>query len=408
MTDAQYEIRPARDDELDRVHFIIAYSFTADRTAEGRQKMAHVERIARPIVLIDGGEPVASLRVYPFRILIEGQPIEMGGVSSVSCLPEHRRKGHVGRLLVHALAEMRDRGQALSALYTPHPDLYRRYGWMVAASNLKYTFNPKHVHPYVTARPPGHAERVDEEDWTLIRDLYRQWAQERTGPLDRSEAWWREGFFRVIYDDGDRKLNDVAVWRNDAGEATGYMCYTPSRTPSGSSSVHVRELVSLSGEAHVGLLRYILSHDLSNEITYYGPVDDTFAYTFDNSYQLKREFVEDIMLRVVDVERAVAARPAGVGAGKGAFTIEIADAACPWNTGAWQITSEGGQLSAAKTDGAGQIAMEAATFAAIYDGYMKTSDAVRSGLAQSNDDKAIAQADATFATKYSPNCLDFF
>jgi hypothetical protein len=25
------EIRPARDDELDRVHFVVAYSFSADR-----------------------------------------------------------------------------------------------------------------------------------------------------------------------------------------------------------------------------------------------------------------------------------------------------------------------------------------------------------------------------------------
>jgi predicted acetyltransferase len=408
MTDDQYEIRLAHDDELDRVHFIVAYSFTADRSEHGRKQMMHVEKMARPIILLDAGEPVAALRVYPFRIRIEGRPIEMGGVSSVSCLPEHRRKGHVGRLLIYALAEMRDKGQHLSALYTPHPDLYRRYGWMVAASNLKYTWSPKQVRPYHSERPAGHAERVDEEGWPLIAELYEKWAVDRTGPLERSEAWWREGFFRVIYDDGERTLNDVVVWRNEAGVATGYMSYTPQRQASFGSTVQVRELVTLSGEAQTGFLRYILSHDLSNEITYYGPIDDTFAYTVDNSFQLKREFVEDIMLRVVDVEGAVGARPAGPGAPEGALTIEISDAACPWNSGTWHITSEGGRLAAAKSDGAGQIAMEVATFAAVYDGYMKTTDAVRAGLAESTDAAAMALADSVFAVKYAPNCSDFF
>jgi predicted acetyltransferase len=406
MTDAQYEIRPARDDEMDRVHFLVAYSFTGDRTLEGRAKMRHLEEMARPQVLIDGGEIVASLRVYPFRMLVNGAPVDMGGVSAVSCLPEHRRKGHVGRMLEHALAEMRDRGQLLSALYTPHPDLYRRYGWMTAAANLKYTWNPKHVRPYIPERPPGRAERVTEEDWPLIAAVYEQFIRGRTGPIERTEARWKEAFFRDIYDDS-RAINDVAVWRNEAGEATGYVSYRP-RQKGDRSVVEVKELVSLSGEAQTGLLRYILSHDLNDEITWYGPVEDGFSFTVDNPQLMKREFVEDLMLRVVDLPAAVAARPAGAGTPDGAFTLELADAACPWNSGTWRVTAEDGRLEAAKADGAGQVAMTAATFGAVYDGYLRTSDAVRTGLAQSADTDAMAHADRAFASDSRPLCYDFF
>jgi len=147
---AMPEIRPAREDELDRVHFIAAYSFTGDRSQEGRERGRHIEELGPATVLLEDGEIVAALKVYPFTMLVNGAPIGMGGVSGVSCLPEARRKGHVGALLRYVLAEMRDRGQPLSALYTPHPALYRKYGYMVAAANLKFSFHPQ-------ARRPVHS-----------------------------------------------------------------------------------------------------------------------------------------------------------------------------------------------------------------------------------------------------------
>ena len=98
-----YEIRPAKPEELDDVHFVVSYSFSGDRSETGRNKYRHVEEFANPTVLLDDGKIIASLRVYDLAMLINGASVRMGGVSSVSCLPEHRRKGHVGRLLQHAL-----------------------------------------------------------------------------------------------------------------------------------------------------------------------------------------------------------------------------------------------------------------------------------------------------------------
>src|SRR5213080_2952737 len=148
------EIRAAREDELERVHFVVAYSFTADRTPKGREGMRHLEELAWPSVLLEDGEIVATLRVYDFTMLVNGDPIPMGGISTVACLPEYRRKGYVGMLLRHALETMRQAGQSVSGLFTPHPALYRKYGWMVAASNLKCSFNPKQVAPYRSRSGP--------------------------------------------------------------------------------------------------------------------------------------------------------------------------------------------------------------------------------------------------------------
>jgi predicted acetyltransferase len=169
----------------------------------------------------------------------------------------------------------------------------------------------------------------------------------------------------------------------------------------------MREFVPLTGSAYQGLLRFVLTHDLADEIMWYGPIGDPLAYALDDAEQVKREFIDDMMLRVVDIEKAVAARPAGPGAPDGAFTIAIADAAAPWNQGTWRIECGGGRLSAKKAAGAGGLSMEAATFAAVYDGYMKASEAVRSGLAD-GDPVAARLADRLFASEHPPNGSDFF
>ena len=403
------EIRTAREDDLDRVHYLVAYSFTFDRGEEGRKQMKHLEEFAGPAtVLLEDGEIVASLKVYPFTMLVCGAPVPLGGVSAVSCLPEARRKGHVGQLLRHSLEVMHEAGTPLSALYTPHPSLYRKYGWMTAASNIKFTWHPKRVTAYNPGAARGRAVRVTEEDWPLIAGMYERYSAGRTGQLVRDEKWWKEAFFRPIYDP-ERKVSDVAVWYDEAGEPSGYLSYASSRDPGpeGSTKVRMREFVPLTGSAYQGLLRFVLTHDLADEIMWYGPIGDPLAYALDDAEQVKREFIDDMMLRVVDIEKAVAARPAGPGAPDGAFTIAIADAAAPWNQGTWRIECGGGRLSAKKAAGPGDLSMDAATFAAVYDGYMKASEAVRSGLAD-GDAIAARLADRLFASEHPPNGSDFF
>lgn len=280
---------------------------------------------------------------------------------------------------------------------------------MVAGSNLKYSFNPKQVSPYRSDPVQGRAVRVTEEDQPLVEQVFRRHSEGRTGPLVRSERWWKEAFFRRPYDE-KRRLSDVAVWR-EGDQATGYVCYESTRGPPPfrPSTIWLREFVALTADAYQGLLRYMLSHDLTDEIFWFGPQDDPLAYAVDDSYQVKREYMENMMLRLVDVESAVGSRAAAVGAPEGVFTIALSDAAAPWNQGTWRIECSSGKLQARRADGANaDLAMEAATFAAVYDGFMKATDAVRAGLAETSSESAAVLADRIFASEYPPRGTDFF
>jgi predicted acetyltransferase len=404
------EIRPAKPEELDEVHFVVSYSFSGDRTDTGRQGMSHVEQMANPLVLIDDGRIAACLRVYDLVERINGAHVRMGGVSSVSCLPEDRRKGHVGKLLRQALSDMRDAGQPLSALYTPHPTLYRRFGWMVAASSIKHTWHPKEVTTRDDRPAGGRAVRLTPEDWTRLEPVYSAYAEGRTGFLVRDDRWWREAVFHRFYDP-ERKLNDIALWVDPDGRDVGYVVYRSERerrTYSAHEVLLIQELISLTRDAYNGLIRYINSHDLVNEVVWFAPLDDPLALALDDSERVNRSIQDEFMLRVVDVPQAIAARPPALGSPEGAFTVHIADASAPWNQGMWRIESTGGVLHALKGKGAAQIQTDAPTFAAIYDGYLRTTDAVRTGLAECTDTEAASLADRILASDHPPYGSDFF
>lgn len=404
------QIREATPEDLDDVHFVAAYSFAGDRSAEGRKGLRHIEKMKMPTVLLQDGQIIASLRVYDLVQRINGAQIPMGGVSSVSCLPEHRRKGHVGKLLRQSLSDMRDKKQPLSALYTPHPTLYRRFGWMLAATSTKYTWHPKYVTTRDDRPANGHAVRLTTEDWPTLETVYNRFADGRTGYLVRSERWWREGVFHRIYD-FERKPNDVAMWVDPTDGPAGYAVYRVERNRTATEmndTVLVQEFIAHTRDAYNGLLRYLNSHDLIHEITWYGPIDDPLPLAFDDSERVKRAVQDEFMLRVVDVPQAVGVRPPALGAPEGAFTVHITDASAPWNQGTWRLESSDGVLHANKGKGAADISTDAATFAAIYDGFLRTTDAVRSGLADCSEPSAAALADRIMASDYPPFSSDFF
>jgi predicted acetyltransferase len=403
------EIRAITEEELDRAHFILGYSFTADRSPETRMK--HVECMGRSFALYEDGEMAACLRVLPLRMFLQGDSIALGGVSGVACLPEHRRKGYVGQLLRQALTVMREEGQPLSALHTPHPSLYRRYGWMVASSALLCRFGPKEIAPADAARPEGKAYRVTEEDWPAIAAIYKRFASPRNGYLDRDEHWWKEAVFRRIYDE-KRRPNDIAVWTDGEGEPSGYLAYhgASEHRPDAPSTdtISITELVALGADAYAGLLRYLLAHDLAQRVTWWAPVDEPFALTIDEPDRVRREHHYGFMLCVVDVEKAIAARQPAESAPEGAITVQIADAAAPWNQGVWRIECSGGRMAATRANGTADLSTDAAAFAAMYNGFLRPSDAARSGLASVNDPNAAALADRILATDYAPHASEFF
>ena len=405
------EIRPITDEEVERAEFITMYSFNSP---ERRDMAAAVERARRifpndwSLASFEDGEMTAFIRVMPFAMRVNGRGLSFGAVGPVVSAPEHRRKGHVGALLRRALADMRERGQVLSGLHTPHPTLYRRYGWEIASLRRQYVFAPKEIELMAQPSERGRFRMLQADDWAQADRVYRLHSATRNGPLHRGELWWREAIFGTA--GGQPVPSDVALWENGHGEPQGYVVFVQVTNPQDPEDYNfwVRELVALSSDAYLNLVLYILRHDLPRETTWSASADDPFLSLVADATKVKVEEEYDLLLRLCDVEGALKLRPFANHEQPVSLTLQVSDGSAPWNEGVWRVEVADGATNVEKTSGEADLTLSATALAPIFNGYISASRAAQAGLITARDEQSLATADALFATSYPPFCADGF
>jgi predicted acetyltransferase len=401
------EIREPRDHELDEVAYTVGYAFDGDRSPEALEGYRRLFTVLRPLAAFQDGRVVATLGLLPMAMAVNGGSQPFAGVASVACLPEHRRKGYVGQLLTRALEMMRDEGQVLSGLYTPHFALYRRYGWALARRAVRYSFSPRDIALVASGRPPGEAMRVSEQEWAGLDALYRAFITRRNGYLRRTEQWWRTGVLRNFYERRGSQW-DAAVWVTEDNEWRGYVVYEVKNSPDVGHSLRVRDFVALDSDAYVGLVRYLLHHDIASPLQWWAPLDDPFLSLVDDPGRVQVAYEQGMFLRVVDVAGAFAARPCLAEASDESLTLELTDEAAPWNAGCWRLEANAGYTLAQKFEGAPDLSLDVSVLAVLFDGFLCPSEAARGGLLKVHRESALAAAERIFSVICSPFTADYF
>lgn len=95
-------------------------------------------KLSHTLVTEDEGKIVAAVDVFIREMRDEhGRPVKVGGIGSVATLPDHRQKGHSGRLLQESIRLMEREGCAWSLLFTGLHGHYGRYGWVVTPWRMR-------------------------------------------------------------------------------------------------------------------------------------------------------------------------------------------------------------------------------------------------------------------------------
>jgi predicted acetyltransferase len=411
------EIRPIRDEEMEEFVFANLYAFNEDRRPNAVQNAvlrAQAVPLEWSLAAFVDGRLAAGLRALPLTIRIGGAELSMAGVSGVACLPEYRRRGYVGALLKRALEDMRERGQVLSALYTPHIALYRRYGWEIAARNIRYSFNAKDVKTIVPPPTSGRIRRVTVDEWPALSSLYEEYSAGRNCLIVRPEEWWRQRVFgenqvgRV-----EHPVPDAAVWEDGEDRPRGYVVYStrvaqPPDRPWPESRLWVRELVTQDPQAYVALVNYLLAHDIHDRIEMSVPPDEPLLSLLDDPHRVRIEAWSSLMLRIVDAPAALRARGCSPEADGRRFTLAVRDRTLPWNEGAWRVEAKDNSLRVEPHGGAADLSLDATVLAPIFNGYLSVREAARSGLLEVGNDAALEAAAAVFSVSRPPFCLDYF
>ncbi len=400
------EAERARRDFVFRTAFALQERFAAP--APGLPAVQSSDDPAQTLAAFADGELAACMITLPLVTWINGGPLPLGGVSAVASLPEYRRLGLTGAMLRRALADMRDRGEVLSGLFTPHLPLYTRYGWEPASQSRSHSFATRQVALRQAVPVQGRYLRVAADDWQRLDTIWRRFITDpalANCQIERDEQWWRNSVFNEHDGVAGR---DLIAWADDHGEWQGWLCFREDdlRPAVYGTRLTVRELVACTPAAMQQLIAFLLRHDRAAEVLYEAG-DDLFRSMLNDASTVRTVVRERLLLRVVDLPAAVALRRT-TSPRQMHVRIEIEDRDAPWNAGTWLIESVRGRIQATRNDAAPQASMSINGFATLFNGYFSAADAARAGLLQTDDPAAVPLLGEIFALSALPHMNDGF
>jgi predicted acetyltransferase len=352
----------------------------------------------------DGSEPVSQIVVVPTRMNWNGREIGSAGVTDVFTVPTHRRRGIVRDLMMRAFAHMRDDGHAVAILEASMAAIYQRFGWAVVYTGLMHDFDPRHLRFVDEIDAPGRLRLVKHtEARPLIEPAYRRFAAARTLTFARGDFEWA----RALRFQSQGRPPPLVVTYEEDGETLGYAIYAVEQhgemRPPPDQRLTIFEWVWLTPATHRGLVKYLAGHDLVDSVRMWAmPLDDPLFQQVQEPRWLQTRAFDGALARVVDVQAALVGRGYD---GTGRLVLGVHDEYAPWNSGAWELTVDGG-ARVRRVDDEPQVRLTPRVLALLVAGTQPATVLARGGLIDVLDPSALDVADALFRTSHVPVCLD--
>ena len=370
---------PMRDDEQDLLGALIgqALFFPAEdsRGWIGQLGPRNFRVVRR------GGRPIAGLGLIPMGHWFGGASVRAAGVTAVGVAPEHRGGG-VGLFMIQrALEEIHAAGTPLSSLYPATDAFYRRAGFERASTRTIYEIAPAAIgiRDYALDVVPAGLEHEPE-----IRRLYADRARVSAGQIDRHEFTW-------LMLHHHEKRSPYRYLARRGGRAEGYVAFAQSGRD---DPIVVADICARTPETGRRLWTLLADHrTMVEKIRWSGAPNDGLLFLLPEQKH-RVHWTLDLMLRIVDVAGALAARgyPPAVSA---ALHLDVRDQLLPWNDGRFVLEVADGRGSV-RPGGNGRLLLNARGLAPLYSGYM-TPHELRMADLLDGPDADLALAAAVFA-----------
>lgn len=307
-------------------------------TDEDLAASREITEFDRTLAVFDNREIVATAGIFSYEMTVPGGRLGCGGVTRVTVMPTHRRKGLLTAMMRQQLHDMHERGEPLGALYASEAPIYGRFGYGLATYQAEMEVTRSRA---AFSSPPSGKGRVRMVDVPTATSAFaRVWEAIRPtqpGMLGLDEHWWRS----ILRDPESQRQGFSAHYRvlhEVGGTPTGFALYRvkldwDSIGPTG--VLKLESLMAVDAAAYAALWHYLLGVDLMAKIV--GEerrVDEPLRFLLADSRQPKLIIQDGIWLRLVDVAAALAGRRYAV---DGSMVIEVHDELCPWNEGRFEI-----------------------------------------------------------------------
>jgi predicted acetyltransferase len=396
-------VRPVVADELPGYLRVDRIAFH-DPDSTGSEPVTAWQRheLERTRAAFDGDEIVATGRNYSLGLALPGgATLPFGGVSWVSTLPTHRRRGLLRAIMSELIDDGRERGEATLGLHASESSIYGRFGFGTATQASSFEVETARA----AFRRPVAAQRLravdDGEARDLLPALHDRWWASMAGEVSRPAEWWPDEYFDVSGDPAHRACGLFHVVHERGGTADGYLSYSvePRWIDHHARTVAVvRELAAPDPETRLALWRYVLDLDLVDRVVVdHVPLDEPLRWVLADSRRLVvRQVADRLWLRPLDVAALLSARTY---AASGRVVVAVTDPAFGVAEGRFELeVDEAGAPGRCRpTKSAPDLALGVAELGAAYLGGVRWAVLGRAGLVDEERPGALATADRLFA-----------
>ncbi len=350
------------------------------------------------------GSLAANYSSYPYGDFpVPGASTAVAGLTWVGVHPGHRRKGILRAMIDDLFRSSAARGESVSALFAAEPAIYGRFGYGLAAHDLRLRV------------PRGAALRevpgTDELSVRLeLADL------ERHGPLvaslhgsvDRPGWARRDNRQQVSY------FHDPASERNGAealriaiveraGVPTGYAFFRrvsawEAAGPRG--TVKVRESCVDDAASARRLWGVLLDLDLMASVEISGmAVDDPLLALLVDQRATEPRWGDNLWVRVLDVPAALSERRYATDLD---VVLEVRDRDLPANEGRWHLVAGPSAARVEATGRTADLSMDVRELGSAYLGGISLSGLAAAGLVTEHTPGALHRAAVAFGWPQAP------
>ncbi len=401
-----FVIRPIAPEEFDA--FVetdsVAFGYTPD--AEATERTRQYLEFDRTLAAFDRDEMVATTCIFSFDMTVPGGALPAAGVSWVSVLPTHTRRGILTALMRRQINDVFERGEPIAALWASESLIYGRFGYGLAAQNARLTIDRRHTALMHDIPSSGKVRLVDREEalerWPACHERARH---QQPGWHSRSIPWWQ---YRVLPDRApERSRRRILAQYEEHGQVLGYARYEwgMNWVPDQPVPLDVQELVAETPAAYAALWKLIFSTDLVTEVraSHRSP-DEPLYHMLADPRRLRRSFTDSLWLRIVDVPRTLEGRQYSA---EGCVTLAVHDDFYEWAGYKYTLTSGPDGAACQRTMGPADVSLHARDLAAVYLGGTRLATLAAAGRVE-GDPRAIALADRMFAWHPQPFSPEVF
>ncbi|MBQ0983431.1 GNAT family N-acetyltransferase [Streptomyces sp. F63] len=359
----------------------------------------------RSIGVWEDGNCVGTAGAFSFRMTVPGgAPAPAAGVTMVSVLATHRRRGILTGMMRRVLDDVRALGEPLAVLTASEPGIYGRFGYGIASQELALEIDTERAGLRVPDRTDDVTLRLaapgDVQD--RCEAVYARRVPARPGMLARSPGWERLPLLDPKASRaGASPLQCVLAERD--GETAGYARYAlkPEWGPRGADgTVVLRDLEALDPAASAALWRFLFGIDLTSRLAVRSrPVDDPLLHLVSDVRRCSPRLRDGLHLRVVDVGAALEARtyacPVDV-------VLEVTDAFCPWNEGRWRLSGDAKGATCTRTSDAAELSLSVRELGSAYLGGFSLAALAGTGRVREVHRHALGRTSRAFLGDVAP------